>query len=212
MEQKVRIYIVEDYPLARITLKKSLEKFEDIEIIDSFESAEECIDALKTDQADVILMDIGLPYMSGIEATKKIKSCYSEVKVVMLTSHDNEEEVLSSFSSGANAFALKDISTDNLHTVITGVNKGTIWIDPKIAYIVHKTFAAMQPSTKNDFNLTQREKEVLSFLVKGYSNTEIAEKIFVSAHTVKAHVGNILTKLSVSDRVQAAVIATKYEL
>lgn len=212
MDKKVSIYIVEDYLLARITCRKALEQFNDLEIKNDFETAEECIEALEKNPVDVILMDIGLPYMTGIEATKIIKEKYPNTKIIMLTSHDNQEEIISSLASGANAYALKDISVEDLHDAILNTNKGCIWIHPKIASIINHTFVNAKLIPKDDFNLTSREKEVLELLTQGLSNTEIAEKLIISTHTAKAHVCNILTKLSVTDRVQAAVKATKYDL
>ena len=212
MDKKVSIYIVEDYLLARITCRKALEQFNDLEIKNDFETAEECIEALEKNPVDVILMDIGLPYMTGIEATKIIKDKYPNTKIIMLTSHDNQEEIISSLASGANAYALKDLSVEDLHDAILNTNKGCIWIHPKIASIINHTFVNAKLIPKDDFNLTSREKEVLELLTQGLSNTEIAEKLIISTHTAKAHVCNILTKLSVTDRVQAAVKATKYDL
>ena len=212
MDKKVSIYIVEDYLLARITCRKALEQFEDLEIKNDFETAEECIEALEKNPVDVILMDIGLPYMTGVEATKIIKEKYPNTKIIMLTSHDNQEEIISSLASGANAYALKDISVEDLHDAILNTNKGCIWIHPKIASIINHTFVNAKLIPKDDFNLTSREKEVLELLTQGLSNTEIAEKLIISTHTAKAHVCNILTKLSATDRVQAAVKATKYDL
>ena len=210
--KSISIYIVEDYLLTRVTYKKAFKEYPNINIIDDFETAEECIDALENTKADVILMDLGLPYMTGIEATKIIHRKYPDIKIIILTSHDNDNEVLSSLASGANAYALKDIETSKLYNLICTVNEGSIWIDPRITKVVQKTFYKSEPKEKDDFNLTPREKEVLDLLVQGYSNTEIGERLFVSASTAKAHVGNILNKLSVTDRVQAAVKATKYDL
>ena len=212
MNKKVSIYIVEDYLLARVTCRKALEQFDDLEIKNDFETAEECIKTLEKNSVDVILMDIGLPYMTGIEATKIIKEKYPNTKIIMLTSHDNQEEIISSLASGANAYALKDISIEDLHDAIINTNKGCIWIHPKIATIINQTFVNAKLKPKDDFNLTSREKEVLELLTQGLSNTEIADKLIISTHTAKAHVCNILTKQSVTDRVQAAVKATKYDL
>ena len=212
MDKKVSIYIVEDYLLARITCRKALEQFNDLEIKNDFETAEECIEALEKNPVDVILMDIGLPYMTGMEATKIIKDKHPNTKIIMLTSHDNQEEIISSLASGANAYALKDISVEDLHGAIIDTYKGCIWIHPKIAGIINRTFVNAKLTPKDDFNLTSREKEVLVLLTQGLSNTEIAEKLIISSHTAKAHVCNILTKLSVTDRVQAAVKAVKYDL
>ena len=211
-EKKINVYIVEDYLLTRVTYKKAFKDYSNINIIGDFETAEACIEALENQTVDVILMDLGLPYMTGIEATKIIHRKYPDIKIIILTSHENDEEVLSSLASGANAYALKDIETQKLYNLIRTVNEGSIWIDPRITKVVQKTFYKAQPVEKENFNLTPREKEVLDLLVQGFSNTEIAERLVVSPSTAKAHVCNILDKLSVTDRVQSAVKATKYDL
>jgi len=211
-QNRISVYIVEDYLLTRITYKKAFQNYQDIDITGDFETAEACIEALETQVPDVILMDLGLPYMTGIEATKIIHRKYPDIKIIILTSHENDNEVLSSLASGANAYALKDIDTTKLYNLIRTVNEGSIWIDPRITKVVQKTFYKAEPIEKEDFNLTPREKEVLDLLVQGFSNTEIADRLIVSPCTAKAHVCNILNKLSVTDRVQAAVKATKYDL
>ena len=211
-KKKISVFIVEDYLLTRVTYKKALKDYENINIIGDFETAEACIDALEKQPVDVILMDLGLPYMTGIEATKIIHRKYPDIKIIILTSHENDDEVLSSLASGANAYALKDIEIKKLYNLICTINEGSIWIDPRITKIVQKTFYKAEPKEKDDFNLTPREKEVLDLLVQGFSNPEIAERLIVSTCTAKAHVCNILEKLSVTDRVQAAVKATKYDL
>ena len=212
MSEKISLYIVEDYMLARITFVQALKQYDDLDIKGAFESGEDCISALEKEQVQIVIMDIGLPYMTGIEATKIIKEKYPNVKVIMLTSHDKQDEIISSFASGANGYALKEISTNNLHDVIKTVSSGSLWVAPQIANVVQKLFFNLEPTPEHDFKLTEREKEVLGLLVKGLSNTEISERLIVSTHTVKAHVANILSKLSVSDRVQAAVKAVKFNL
>ena len=210
MNEKVKIFVVEDYLLARVTTRKALELYSDIEVVDDFESAEDCIKALEDNEVQVVLMDIGLPYMNGIEATEIIKSKFPDIKVIMLTSHEEEDEVISSLYCGANAYALKDISMDRLHNLIITVNKGSLWIDPQIAQIVQNTFSNIKPSEKVNCKLTSREKEVLQLMVQGLSNTQIADRIIISPHTVKAHVCNIFEKMAVTDRVQAAVKAVRH--
>lgn len=210
MNEKVKIFVVEDYLLARVTTRKALELYSDIEVVDDFELAEDCIKALEDNEVQVVLMDIGLPYMNGIEATEIIKSKFPDIKVIMLTSHEEEDEVISSLYCGANAYVLKDISMDRLHNLIITVNKGSLWIDPQIAQIVQNTFSNIKPSEKVDFKLTSREKEVLQLMVQGLSNTQIADRIIISPHTVKAHVCNIFEKMAVTDRVQAAVKAVRH--
>ena len=156
-EKRISVYIVEDYLLTRITYKKAFTDYPDISIKGDFETAEACIEALESQTADVILMDLGLPYMTGIEATKIIHRKYPNTKIIILTSHENDEEVLSSLASGANAYAIKDIETKKLYNLIHTVNEGSMWIDPRITKVVQKTFYKAEPKEKEDFNLTPRE-------------------------------------------------------
>ena len=211
----IKLCIVEDYNLTRTALKCSLASYEDIDVVADFEDAEGCLGYLISNSVDIIIMDLGLPNMDGLEATKIIKEKYPEIKVIIVTSHETDEEVLTALASGANAYSLKDIEFPDLHKVINLVIKGGIWLDPRIVQIAMKVFRQQQTqASKKDFecNLTDREKEVLKLLSEGLSNSEIAEKLIISSHTAKVHVSNILSKLAVTDRVQAAVKAYQYNL
>ena len=159
-------------------------------------------------------MDLGLPGMNGIEATKKIREINPQAKIIILTSHSFDNEVLTTLGSGAQGYCLKDISPELLTKVILEVNEGAIWLDPQIAKTALSIFQRQgkmfqNSKDKNLSRLTEREYEVLKLLVDGKSNTEIADELIVSVHTAKAHVCNILQKLCVDDRVQAAVKAIK---
>jgi len=217
---KISIYIVEDYFLTRVSYRRTLEQAEDFEIMGDFESAEECLEAMEKKPADIVLMDLGLPFMNGIEATKIISGKYPQTKVIILTSHETDDEVLACLSSGACGYALKDLDFDTLKKVIRVVNFGAMWFDPQIAAVTKTVFPKPNSTdfdnlyNKNDIKkvLTEREFEVLRLISEGKSNVEIAQIMMVSTNTAKAHVGNILNKLSVSDRVQAAVLAVKANL
>ena len=162
-------------------------------------------------------MDLGLPRMNGIEAMLKIREFSKSIKIIALTSHDREEEVVAALGSGANAYCLKDIDPSKLADVIRDVYQGVCWIDSVVANLALKAI----PKTDNAallghkvadharIPLTERELEVLNHLVAGKSNTEIAKELIVSVHTAKAHVCSILQKMCVNDRVQAAVKAVK---
>lgn len=211
----IKLCIVEDYNLTRTALKCALNLYEDINVVADFEDAENCLDFLINNNVDIVIMDLGLPNMNGLEATKIIKEKYPETKVIIVTSHETDEEVLTALVSGANAYSLKDIEYSDLYKVIKLVIKGGIWLDPRIVQIAIKVFKQQQnqKQEKNiELNLTDREKEVLKLLSKGLSNTEIAEELVISPHTAKVHVSNILNKLAVTDRVQAAVKAYQYNL
>jgi DNA-binding NarL/FixJ family response regulator len=213
----VTVVIVEDYKLTRVGLKSSLSEFEGIEVIGEAEDGEKGLQVIKNLKPDIVLMDLGLPGMNGIEAIQHIKSFDENIKIVVLTSHERDEEVLAALGSGANAYCLKDVEPQTLVSVIKNVKQGAAWLDPTIAGIALKLFP--KPESANIFNnsatsdaraqLTEREMEVLRLLVQGKSNTEIAKDLIVSVHTAKAHVCSILQKLCVDDRVQAAVKAIK---
>ena len=213
------VYIVEDYKLTRVGLRMALNDFDHLEVVGEAESAEEAFDDITKLKPDVILMDLGLPGMSGLEATHKIQDLSPDSKVIILTSHGQEEEVLAALGTGAKGYCLKDIAPDMLALVIKNIALGGCWLDPDIANYVLNTlpmpenFDMLLSNTKAQRTpLTEREIEVLRLLVKGKSNTEIAHELIVSVHTAKAHVCSILQQLCVDDRVQAAVKAVKEHL
>ncbi len=214
----INVVIVEDYNLTRVGIRSFLSKYENIKVIGEAENAEKGLSLIRRLRPDVVLMDLGLPGMNGIEATQQIKSFDDSIKVVILTSHEREEEVISALGSGANAYCLKDIDSTRLAEAIQTVAEGGAWLDPAVASVALKLCpkpneAKTTPTAKNrpenKAQLTEREMEVLRLLVEGMSNTEIANELIVSVHTAKAHVCNILQKLYVNDRVQAAVKAIR---
>ena len=219
MQEKevIKVVIIEDFKLTRVGLRCALNTNPDIDVIGECDNAIIGLDVIGRVKPDVVLMDLGLPDMNGLEATVKIKENWPKVKVIALTSHEMDEEVLAAFASGVNAYCLKDIDPSKLAEVIRDVAKGVCWIDPQVANIVLKSFPVPESTTLfpskadviNRIPLTEREQEVLKHLVMGKSNTEIAKELIVSVHTAKAHVCSILQKMCVNDRVQAAVKAVK---
>ena len=213
----ISVIIVEDYKLTRVGLKSTLNEYEHINVVGEAEDAVEGIALIEKLKPDVVLMDLGLPGMNGLEATIKIKEKGLNSKVIILTSHERGEEVIAALGSGANAYCLKDISPETLSYVIKNVAEGACWVDPGVSSVALNFFPKPENVSliqKNDVpdaraQLTERELEVLKHLVKGKSNTEIAKELIVSVHTAKAHVCSILQKLCVDDRVQAAVKAIK---
>lgn len=216
----ISLYIVEDYLLTRVGLKHTLKKFEDVEVINDFETAEECIEAMKERPSDMVFMDLGLPGMNGVEATKILKRKYPETKIIILTSHEKDETVIAALLAGANAYCLKDSEEENLINIIRTVKKGALWLAPEIAKVPCNHLTSPRSSSLcglskekiSDLNLTNREFSVLKLMTEGKTNPEIAKEMIISTHTVKAHVASILTKLDVNDRVQAAVKAIKSNL
>ncbi|MBR2386296.1 response regulator transcription factor [bacterium] len=216
----IKVVIIEDYKLTRVGLRYALNEFDYIDVIGESETAKEGIELILNKKPDVVLMDLGLPGINGLEAIVQIKEKMPNVKIIILTSHDREEEVIAALGSGATAYCLKDIEPTMLSEVIKCCATGACWIDPNVAKVALKLF----PKPENlDFlttgetneiknQLTEREAEVLKHLVQGKSNTEIAKELIVSVHTAKAHVCSILQKLCVDDRVQAAVKAIRENL
>ena len=217
LERDIRVVIVEDYKLTRVGLKFALNEIENINVIAEAPNAETGLEIIKREQPDVVLMDLGLPGINGLEATIKVKELSPNTKVIILTSHDREEEVVASLGSGASGYCLKDIDPNTLSNVIKNVARGACWIDPDVAHLALKMFPRPENTeimhTGHGYDakakLTERENEVLKLLVQGKSNTQIAQELIVSVHTAKAHVCSILQKLCVDDRVQAAVKAIK---
>ena len=216
-QKQISIIIVEDFKLTRVGLRCALNANPDMNVVAECEDAIIGLSEIEKLYPDVVLMDLGLPGMNGIEAMVKIREMSSDIKIVALTSHDREEEVLAALSSGANAYCLKDIDPTKLADVIRDVSQGVCWIDSVVANLALKSIPRSenigllgnQVSEQARIPLTEREFEVLKHLVAGKSNTEIAKELIVSVHTAKAHVCSILQKMCVNDRVQAAVKAVK---
>ncbi|WP_303675265.1 response regulator [Vampirovibrio chlorellavorus] len=215
----IRLVLVEDYKLVRIGLRSVLNEDPRIEVVGEAETGEQGIEMIKSLKPDLVVLDLGLPGMDGIEVTKAIKNFDENIKVVILTSHEVEDEVLAALSAGANAYCLKEITSNRLIEVVKSVFEGAAWLDPAIAGMALEMFSSSSIRPKGngqaaraDLQLTERENQVLTLLVEGKSNSEIADCLSVSVHTAKAHVCSILQKLSVHDRVQAAVKAVKENL
>ncbi|MBR6163109.1 response regulator transcription factor [bacterium] len=204
-----RILIVEDHALIRFGLKTAFESKDFIKEIYEAGTGEEAVETVKKHKIDAVIMDLGLPSMDGIEATKRIKAFSQDIKVLVLTSHNSEEEVIASLRAGANAYCSKDVNPDSLAQIVKSVIEGAAWFDPKVAHIVLNAVANDKSKLKSldEFNLTDREKQVLMYLREGDSNGEIAKKLQVSINTVKVHVSSIIQKLGVEDRTQAAIKA-----
>ncbi len=215
----IRLVLVEDYKLVRIGLRSVLNEDPRIQVVGEAETGEQGIEMIRTLKPDLVILDLGLPGIDGIEVTKMIKEFDDSIKIVILTSHEVEDEVLAALSAGANAYCLKEITSSRLIEVVKSVFEGAAWLDPAIAGMALEMFSstgmksrANAQGAKNEWQLTERENQVLTLLVEGKSNSEIADCLSVSVHTAKAHVCSILQKLSVHDRVQAAVKAVKENL
>ena len=213
----IKILLVEDQKLMRIGIKSLFCDYPEMEIIGEASAGKEAIEKSKLIKPDIVLMDLGLADITGIEATKKILEYNNNIHVIILTSHITEEEVTASLQAGASAYIIKDISTEFLMTTIKMVKAGAMWLDPQIVPFIREKNCGIIPSRQlsrsvfkeRHSNLTQREYEVLKLIVDGQSNSDIAKTLTISEHTAKAHVCNIIQKLVVDDRTQAAVKALK---
>ncbi|MGJ3246369.1 MAG: response regulator [Elainellaceae cyanobacterium] len=232
---KIRVALIEDHDLTRIGLQAALPKHGNIQIVAEATNGRDGLKALRTALPDVALVDIGLPEMDGIELTRRFKEFQAtsgslHTKVMMLTMHDNEEDVLAAFAAGADSYSIKDAGIDRLVEAIQVTNQGDNWIDPSVARIVlrqnqdaksgdrHRKYGettmigAVDPEYERiiaNCSLTEKELEVLELIVAGHSNAEIAKKLYVTVGTVKTHVRSILNKLCADDRTQAAVRALR---
>ncbi len=211
------ILMVEDHKLLRVGLKSLFEENNSVIVIGEADNGKDAIEKARNLRPDVVLMDIGLPDMSGIEVTKRILNEFVDQKILILTSHLNEKEVMDALSAGAYGYAVKDINTELLIMVIKSIKDGAIWLDPQIVPLIRDKSSCFIPAKQTSraafraqhANLTEREYEVLKLVVEGLSNAEIASTLTISEHTAKAHVCNIIQKLVVDDRTQAAVKAIK---
>lgn len=204
----LRILIVEDDPMMQLGLEQSLSAYPQLSIVGQAEDGYLGVETALKLKPDLVVMDIGLPRLDGIAATQRIKKELPQVRVVMLTSHTTETEIIAALSSGADAYCIKGASVDRLLAAIAAATEGATYLDPQIARKVIEHLKPPSP-TGNVANLSQRELEVLKLMVEGYSNPQIAEALYLSPNTVKTHVRGIMNKLSVDDRVQAAVVALR---
>ncbi len=225
----IKVLLIEDHQMVRMGLELILEKANDIQLIDEADNGIDGVKSALKNTPDVILMDIGLPKMDGIEATRKIKESNITSKILIFTSRDSEDDVFKALEAGADGYIMKGANQDMIIQAIKAVNEGAAWLDPGIARLVLSNVQKQQQyqfnnesnqnikltningnnSKTNAFGLTERELEVLALIVDGLNNMEIAKKLFITRATAKAHVHSILQKLYVKDRTKAAVCAMK---
>lgn len=212
MGKKYNILLVEDHALTRFALKTSLRDADFVENVFEASCAQEAYDKLALEDIALVVMDLGLPGINGVKATQEIKKMYKNLKVIILTSHNEEEEVIKCLEAGISAYCSKDIKPDKLIELVCDILKGNLWFDSTVSqYVLNtkRTNTASKQKKDDVYNLTLKEKKVLSLLADGNSNQQIAKKLNISVNTTKVHVCNILQKLSVDDRTQAAIKAIK---
>jgi len=217
----INVLLVEDHELYRMGLSMLLDKSEEINLMAEAADGLEGVKKARELAPNVILMDIGLPNMDGIEATQRIKEFLPETKILIFTSRDSEHDIFESFKAGADGYIMKGASPEQTISAIKAVNDGVGWIDPAIAKVVFSSLhrPSLDEKTenistninkaKNAYGLTERELDVLSLMVEGLSNPQIADKLVITRATAKAHVHSILQKLCATTRTQATVTAMK---
>jgi NarL family two-component system response regulator LiaR len=205
----IRVLLVDDHAMLRRGLATFLKVFDDLELAGEAASGEDAIQLCGQVLPDVVLMDMVMPDMDGVTATRAIRRQFPEVQVVALTSFKEEELVQDALQAGAIGYLLKDVSADELAQAIRAAHAGRGTLSPQAAQSL--AHAAVQPPTPGH-DLTARERDVLVLLVEGLNNTQIADRLVVSPSTIKSHVSHILNKLGVASRTEAAALAVRHRL
>jgi DNA-binding NarL/FixJ family response regulator len=210
----MKVVICDDQAIVRDGLELLLKLERDIQVCGLAQDGAEAIDLVTKYKPDLVLMDLKMPGMNGVEATRRICRDFPEVKILVLTTFNDDEWVFDAIRAGASGYLLKDNPREKVIEAIRGTLVGKTYIDPGIAGKLINQVASQQkePSSLITEKLTKREVDVLRLLAHGLSNTEIAERIHLSEGTVRNHVSSIFTKLGVSDRTQAAIIAIQHGL
>jgi len=210
-KEDIRVMIVEDRPRIRETIVAIIDGTEGLACTGAYGSCEQALEALKEQAPDVILMDIGLPGISGIEGVKIIKARHPAVDVLMHTVYDDDEKIFQSICAGASGYVLKNAESEELIRAIREIRVGA----PMSASIARRLLTMVrgrEASPKEDLDLTPREMDILQWLVEGYSYKRIAEKLFISPLTVQSHIKRVYEKLQVHSKSAAVSKALKYRL
>jgi NarL family two-component system response regulator LiaR len=210
----MKVIICDDQAIVRDGLEMMLKLEPDIEVVGTAEDGAAAVELAAKQKPDLVLMDLKMPIMNGVEATRQIRARYPDVKVLVLTTYDDDEWVSQAIQAGASGYLLKDNPRDEVIKAIRGTVTGKTYLDPSVAGKVLRQASSHQtrPSTLITGKLTDRELEILILIAKGLSNAEISDRLFLSEGTVRNHVSAILAKLGVTDRTQAAVIAIQHGL
>jgi len=209
MEEKIKVLIVDDHPLFRQGVRLYLETQDNIQLVGEAGTGQEAIEILAHKDTDVILLDLQMPEMDGLETLQIIKEKWNQVKVLILTSFGSWEKVYSALQGGAAGYLMKDAPPRELLAAIKTVAAGGVCFGTEVARELLARVDQYKPGPEGIEPLTPREKEVLTLMVRGLGNREISEELVVSDKTVKTHVANILGKLGVKSRTQAALMALR---
>ena len=213
-----KVLIVEDHDMTRLGLSVILGNNSEIQVVGMVADGQEGVDRALELNPDLVVMDIGLPTIDGIDATRKIKEVNPNIRILMYTSREDEDDIIDAFQAGADGYITKGSSSEQTINAVLAVSQGVAWLDPIIAKVVLSNIkkTSIIPEKKGEINyklgknlygLTEREMEVLSLIVDGYSNPQISEKLVISISTTKTHVHSILQKLYVKSRSKAISMA-----
>ena len=218
----VKVLLVEDHTMVRLGLSLVFDNTDEIELIGEADNGKRGVELALELVPDVVLMDIGLPELDGIQATSIIKKANPNIKILIFTSRESDDDVFDALSAGADGYIMKGANEQQMISAIKAVSEGTAWLDPAIAKLVLSNVRRQNTSVvqevanqtvnknaKNTYGLTDREIEVLGLIVEGLQNEQIAKKLVITLSTAKAHVHNILQKLYVENRTQATIQAVK---
>ena len=211
MTQKYKVIIAEDHAIVRDGLKSILLSEADLEIVDEIEDGLKAVRSATKYKPDLILMDISMPKMNGLEATREIKKKFPDMKILILTIHKNDEHILESLKAGANGYVLKESTYTELMVAIRQTLKGKYYLSPGISDSIVR---CLETGTNTDCfttwdKLTKREREIIKLIAEGYKNREIAEQLFISKKTVEKHRANLMRKLKLHNAVELTVFAVK---
>lgn len=207
----LKILICDDQEMVCEGLRVILSAVPDFEVVDTVRDGEEAVDAVARYAPNVVLMDLKMPRMNGMQATRILRQRHPQVRVLVLTTYDDDEWLFEALQSGASGYLLKDTPRETLIAAVRGTGAAQSFIDPKVAgkVLARLSKTPFRAETGPDVNLTEREHEVLAFITEGYSNQEIAQQMCLSEGTIRNYVSAVLAKLGVSDRTQAAVAAIR---
>lgn len=206
---RIRIVIVDDHAMLRMGLAAFLESYDDLELVGEAANGREALALCAEKQPDVVLMDLMMPIMDGVTATRLISQDYPEIRVIALTSFGEEQLIKDVLEAGATGYLFKKVAADDLAKAIRAAKDGTPTYAAEVTSILIRSLRDPQPTVEH---LTPREREVLSLIVKGMDNNEIANALTISRSTTKSHVSNVLAKLGVDSRVAAIVLILEHNL
>lgn len=208
MPEPITLIVVDDHAIVREGVCAFLDTQEDLTVVGTAGSGAEALQLTAEHAPDVVLIDLVMPEMDGVETTRRLKQISPRTQVIVLTSYDQDEHIFPAIRAGALSYLLKDVSSQGLADAVRKAARGEAVLHPRVAArVVQELHGARQDQPNVFVDLSDREIEVLRLIANGLSNAEIAEQLIISEKTVKSHVGNILNKLHVADRTQAAVYA-----